>query len=269
MGKDLDDNEILERIKPYEVEYLYKYRTMASKGLGRVFTHNEVFFSDPTTFNDPFDCRPFLVTHNSDYKRKKFFEQLVKDRYPYAKKHQIKKEVRSNPRFHKFRDPAELEKMYNQFLRGFGVYCLSEIPADILMWAHYSDSHRGICLQLKADKELSLFWEAFKVRYQENYPIVNIMEMGKRSEFLKALATKSNHWEYEQERRIIKTPQEGGPRIYRYSPELLTGVILGALISDDDESRILSWVNKHTTPVTIYKAKLNKREYRLDIEGIS
>jgi hypothetical protein len=33
-----------------------------------------------------------------------------------------------------------------------GIYCLSEIVDSTLMWSHYADSHRGICVVLEAEQ---------------------------------------------------------------------------------------------------------------------
>ena len=49
-----------------------------------------------------------------------------------------------------------------------GVLCLSECHDDILMWSHYGDSHRGICLEFKATNT-ALFGEAQRVKYAETY----------------------------------------------------------------------------------------------------
>jgi hypothetical protein len=261
---------LLERIKPYQVEYLYKYRSLNSRGLEDIFSKNEVYLSDPTAFNDPFDCKPLLVTYTNDFKIKQFYQSLVRHRFPNATKDQIKRELKNNPQFRKIRTQEYLEnELFPNFIKGFGVYCLSEVPDDILMWSHYSDSHKGICLQFMATIELTIFWESYKVTYQEKYPEVNVMNLGDYPQFFNFFATKSNHWEYEKEWRIIKTPHEGGAGIYTFQPELLTGVIIGAKISPGDEKAINDWVSKRKTPIRIFKAQMNRKSYRLDIEGIN
>ena len=264
-----DQHRMLKRVRPNEVDFLYKYRSMNSPGLERIFSNNEIFLSDPTSFNDPFDCKPFLITHSSEFKRKEFYESLVRHRFPNATKKEVQLEVRKNPRFSELEQRQHLEELYNSFLKLFGLYCLTEVPDDILMWSHYSDSHRGICLQFRADEELTLFWEAFKVTYQADYPVVNIMDMGNWEQFFNALATKSMHWVYEQERRVIKTEDEGGPGVYKFSPELLTGVILGVYLSESDKKLINKWISSHETPVKVFQANLNKKSFKLDIPGLN
>jgi len=264
-----EEKQIMERVRPYEAEYLYKYRSMTSQSLERIFTNNEIFLSDPTAFNDPFECRPLLLTHNSPLKRKRFIESIVKHRFPNYSKHEIKKIAKKNKIAKNFISKPFIEETYRRFIKDVGVYCLSEIPDDILMWAHYSDCHKGICIKFKADLEFSLFWESLKVTYQDSYASVNVMAMNESSQFFNALATKSSHWKYEQERRIVKLLAEGGPGYHKFSPSLLSGVILGALISKMDEDIVRAWLSKYPVPVQIYKATLNNTSYKLDIAAVS
>jgi Protein of unknown function (DUF2971) len=41
------------------------------------------------------------------------------------------------------------------------IYCLTPDPTSILMWSHYADHHRGICLEF--DVANALFLKAWKV----------------------------------------------------------------------------------------------------------
>src|ERR1700704_3968385 len=41
------------------------------------------------------------------------------------------------------------------------IYCLTPIPHSILMWSHYADNHRGVCLEF--DTANRLFSLAMKV----------------------------------------------------------------------------------------------------------
>lgn len=86
---------------------------------------------------------------------------------------------------------------------GQGIVCMSTSWQHPLMWGHYADSHRGVCLgfDVRASD-----WK--KVKYQETRP--RLTDFGKRS--LKALTssdweeitlTKFKAWEYEDEYRCI------------------------------------------------------------------
>lgn len=269
MNKNDDEEYLINRTRPYEVDYLYKYREVSSIGLERIITHGELFLSDPTSFNDPFDCRPKISIHASEYKRKRYIKALAKERLPNATPKELSKEIKSYSKNKNLANPKLLNDMFSKFIKSCGIYCLTEVPDDILMWSHYSDSHKGICLQFNPNKELSILWENYKITYQELYPNVNLMQLHKFDQFINLFAIKSEHWEYEQERRIIKSHYDGGSKIYTFDTELLTGIILGAKISSNDEKTILDWVSKKKTPTKIYKAKIDGDAYRLNIKGIN
>jgi hypothetical protein len=106
-----------------------------------------------------------------------------------------------------------------------------------------------------------------KVTYQDEYPAVNIMDIGSPGEFYKAFGIKATHWAYEEERRVFKEKKNRGPGVYKFEPELLKGVILGARITPENEARVRSWIQHYPTPICIYKAKLNEKLFMLDIEA--
>ncbi|MFH1673288.1 MAG: DUF2971 domain-containing protein [Pseudomonadota bacterium] len=266
MADTSETESLVAFIKPYRMDYLYRYRSMRSRGLEDVFKKRQIYLPDPTLFNDPFECRPRLTYHKSTLKREKYLKEITKERFPDADKGTIKKLMRKKAKRQLLTDEEHLKRAYEAFVRTIGVLCLSEKNDDILMWSHYSDAHRGICLQFDLSKKGTLFWEALKVIYQEEYPVVNVMDMGNPEEFRKALLTKSNHWQYEQEWRILKTEQEGGSNTYSFSAELLTGVVLGALISDDDRKKVLDWISVYPSKVNLYQARISRMKYELDIE---
>jgi hypothetical protein len=253
-------------IKPYTVPFLYKYRSMNSPALEDVFRLRRIYLNDPTKFNDPFESRPVLTFHQSPLKRERFLKEITKLKFPNADKRTWKKRMKGKKTL--LTDLGTLRDLYNAFVSSVGIYSLSQENADLLMWAHYSDSHRGLCLQFKASADKTLFWEAFKVTYQDDYPSVNIMDMGKAEEFKKALLTKSSHWVHEQEWRILKMETDGGPGYYEFSPELLAGIIFGALIEDDDKETVKRWIEGYPTKVHLYQARLNERKYQLDITNV-
>jgi len=64
----------------YNIDALYKYRDFSgdnSKYVERIFTHNEVYFSKPIDFNDPFDCRPKISLEAN----KNEIRAYIKNRY--------------------------------------------------------------------------------------------------------------------------------------------------------------------------------------------
>lgn len=99
------------------------------------------------------------------------------------------------------------------------VSCFSERNDSILMWSHYADSHRGVCIEFETPVD-----ECFKkVKYQEERPVLKIYNIlldiilndlenknddcfqykNYFSNFLVSFYTKSIDWSYEKEIRYV------------------------------------------------------------------
>ena len=261
--------EILKTPTFCELRKLYRYRTMESQELEGIFTERKIFLPTPFDFNDPFECRPKLTVYKSGLKRELWIRERVRFNIPSKKDRKIvKKEYDRKLKS----SPEIIDNAYEEFLKVTGIYCISELNDDILMWSHYTLGHRGLCLEFDAFKDAAinkaiLFGRALKVKYsKEIRPTVNVMELGEPEEYQKALLTKSSHWDYEKEWRIIQTEPEGGPGVRYFPPKILTGVIFGALISSEDKQKVIDWINAYPTKITLYQAKINDTKYQLDIE---
>jgi hypothetical protein len=47
---------------------------------------------------------------------------------------------------------AEFQSDYAKRMSGVGILTASEVNDSVVMWSHYADKHRGICLRLDTDK---------------------------------------------------------------------------------------------------------------------
>lgn len=76
-------------------------------------------------------------------------------------------------------------------------------PNDPLMWAHYGDNHRGICVEYEICDEPD---GLFEVEYSTLRPTVTLTEMlfSPKETALRVLRTKLVSWMYEKEYRIIR-----------------------------------------------------------------
>jgi hypothetical protein len=116
--------------------------------------------------------------------------------------------------FHDLNDPYELLGvdlsnptnrrafgMLKEQMRGRnGVVCFSECWNDVLMWSHYGDRHRGICLGFDIPSGAERFGP---VRYVDRrLPFPADDELNER--FMRRLLfTKASQWKYEREWRAF------------------------------------------------------------------
>lgn len=116
------------------------------------------------------------------------------------------------------KDPEIPEFDLGMELSRIGVVSLSETSRNLLMWAHYADEHRGICIGFDQNvlSQLDL-GSVLLERYHTLSPVkinydnlrVDTRELLKDQDFLyenailKILTTKSDEWIYEKEHRCI------------------------------------------------------------------
>ncbi|WP_172961090.1 DUF2971 domain-containing protein [Asticcacaulis excentricus] len=119
---------------------------------------------------------------------------------------------------------AKANGVKNNWAATFGIICGSGSWTHPLMWAHYSECHKGICIGIELDESIKNN-DLIKVEYSKNRIIKTDHEMrtlrqkGEDSKEAKEFSnevvrTKSEFWSYESEYRILQTikdlQREGG-----------------------------------------------------------
>lgn len=111
-----------------------------------------------------------------------------------------------------------------QLSENHGIICFSRNWDNPVQWSHYSDHHRGLCLEFEVDTSL-----VSKVSYS-NHRVEAEGEID-HAFMKKILTTKFSHWAYEQEYRAflkLDHEEEGGLYFKDFDERLkLTGVIVG------------------------------------------
>lgn len=183
-----------------EISSLYKYRGFNEYSLQALI--NEVaWFSKPISFNDPFDCGIQI----DEGKMEESVRNAVQEAYL-----KVGKSKESIPES-EFQIKEEDKQAFNEFkesihklIQSVGIFSMSRVNDDILMWAHYADSHRGFCIEYARTPDNILGKKAEPVSYQDELPSLSAQDITSGGQgFDKLWLTKSTHWEYETEWRII------------------------------------------------------------------
>jgi hypothetical protein len=147
-------------------------------------------------------------------------------------------------------------------LKNAGVLSLSESHRNILLWSHYANDHKGICIEFERDIDDFLGNSSFcrPVIYSEIYPIPSIDDVLKHEDFLtnQILFTKSKHWEYEKEWRIWNT---AGNKTHPIPGKILS-VTMGA--KWDGDVNLLKRLSMQKD-FKLFKASTVKGKYGLNI----
>lgn len=254
-------------------EHLYRFRSLDGESKEWVkdsILNSMHYFSSPKAFNDPFDCRPVFEFSATKAELIKYYEGVYSRQAPHMSREQRRAQARakvSDPNSDP-RDPKNLgtyHQMYDENVTSkIGVLCLSAAPKDILMWSHYANSHRGICLQFFAIG--NALESSQPVRYKAVRPVVNPVSQSHDEMLDHAIFTKSDHWEYEQEWRFIQYKRGAG--VYRTPPEALVGIVLGALIEQEDKRDVLEWVDSRDIPTKIFQARISTTKFEIEIDEV-
>ena len=143
-------------------------------------------------------------------------------------------------------------------LQRFRMAALSSTCDNPLLWAHYADSHRGVCLGFRVERSIDLK-ALLEVKYQDTPPVWR----GEDSDLIqKIFCTKWSHWEYEKEWRAVATDKE----YIELASGVLETVIFGVRTSKEDQEWVRDWVKMTGNVITIKKAVLLGAGYGIRIE---
>lgn len=153
---------------------------------------------------------------------------------------------------------------WQQQTESMGIFCLSARKDSLLMWSHYADGHRGICLQFSTCQEQLFGCTLDPVVYQELHPELATTDTIDHEWTRRYLTTKARDWSYEQEWRIFYHT----PGLQVAPHEELSAVILGCSISASDCQEVIKWVRARPSPTLLYQADREEGAFRLRFSPI-
>ncbi|MBK9191682.1 MAG: DUF2971 domain-containing protein [Crocinitomicaceae bacterium] len=155
---------------------LYKYSRI-DKNLIHGLSCKTNWISDPKSFNDPFE---FVSRAEYDH-------------------------TESGISRHSFED-IRYKKFIESTAERYGVVSYSELDTNnALMWSHYADHHKGICLIFEINEKENP--DLYKVKYKKILPKLDYTksESAFRKNLVNIATTKSVDWKYEKEWREVFT----------------------------------------------------------------
>jgi hypothetical protein len=242
---------IRQRILKGDVpQQLYKYRTIDS--VKQLLENHKIYFSSCKEFNDPFESAVNIL---SGYTPQQYYESFILgDMTPEISK-ELTKQIVSGT----IDGETLLKQLTIEVISSVGYYCMTTKPDNLLMWAHYGDSHKGVCLKFDILKDLETFLVPIPVDYNEQYMDYDMLN----SNLLSILRRKSPDWRYEDEYRIIKTDHQG---LWEIKPDCLVEIIFGCRTSEEDKNEIKNLATASGfTNVKFSEARMKRDSYGLEI----
>lgn len=286
----------------------YRYRAFNTVTLDSL-CHDTLHFAHPGTFNDPLDCNP-TVDCDSDLKQlRDLLKLLVRRRVSaevleslkkahlqgekaiaHADKLALAEAARqladiayhaTNPEFSVGREKSEAmlltQEIERELLRHYdrGVCCFSSTHSNPLLWSHYGDQHRGLCIGYGTDRvpkprlqravyggsrilRTSILVQAF-LHDDSN-------AKGKLDRDV--LLRKARGWSYEREWRLI------GDQGLQDSPLVLEEIIFGLRCPSSVMHAVVQSLSGREKPVRFYEIYEVRSGYVLrrrsvDVEELS
>lgn len=239
---------------------LYKYRSCDQR-TREILLNRKLFFATPAYMNDPLDSS---IDIEKEYERARKHISSI-DSHPDKRLSFLFFLLNSSDRF-KNPDTGKkltLNQAVHRFIQQVGILSLSKTPKDALLWSHYANGHKGVCLEFDSEELMpeNVFIRS-EVSYLDEPPYKDIFlrltnELGKfvrpwddhhhsdkegdafytkqLSELMRGnLLVKSKKWSYEEEYRMISS--QSGP--HSFEPKALKRVIFGCKTSASDVESI-------------------------------
>jgi hypothetical protein len=262
---------------------LYRYREFESESHLNTIEKGTFWFAHADSFNDPFD-----VNWGFDY------SGTTEEKVQWARDHFLKREMshlsekERDRRARERIEEIERDQDFEDWIRErhvqmnkekFGICSLSSKRDDILMWSHYSNDHSGFCVGIdtemleevqrrRAEKGVTL--ELCEVDYQETIPEINFYESTRgdwRQDVLRFVTTKSDHWGYEEEYRLLLYDRPS--TAYPLGIEVISEVILGCEVADEHREEMLSIVDDRPgVGISVYQAEKHDQRYELTLKTV-
>jgi hypothetical protein len=282
---------------------IYKYRSVSGYALQNLAT-NTVWMSSPEDLNDPFDTtqrvdgnhlfNTVLRRHGSTNARwepirrligNTEFQRTLKSDDPMSELFEsaIRAEDKLPEEAQASLISAFISAVDNEMKRfaswwnglvrdGVKVCSFSETGLEPLMWSHYADEHKGICIEwnLSAldahDPLVNVLFPAFytEERFDATPQLTSVIGGADPNPLLAIVAAlhKDIRWKYEKEWRIA-FPIGPGTASYNYGMPTPSAVYLGAKISHADQNKVIHIAEKQGIPVK--QLKLSHDDYSLEI----
>ncbi|WP_276681050.1 DUF2971 domain-containing protein [Thalassolituus oleivorans] len=268
-------------MKLYRVERPDQFRIETLK-------RNEIWMARPESFNDPLDCR---LTINDKTEHSTFNEENIKsaakslyEDYKVLEgawliTDDILKNIESWVSGHDETlaldgKPYFLTLIENRILE-FGLQCFSETGyKNPLMWAHYALNHKGFCIEYEYEAwtlatKNSFDFSMSPAIYTSKLPEFNLMEVlfSPREVTTKLYASKSEHWSYEREYRLVYFPCSPAIGEQGQSVPLPRGLKVTKIIAGLNSRAIKNELEiaAKSLDIPILQIKLSNSNYDLEI----
>jgi hypothetical protein len=239
-------------------KYLYKFRSI-DETLDKIISNGSLWFAAPLSFNDPFDCQIKSDSQNTV----KEIRGYLKATFPNIGADELSKIENIIAADSKYW-PGILSPIITKIVNNKGICCFSSHNKNILMWSHYSDSHKGLTFKFDVSLDPGFFVHPITVSYSDEYPVYNHIRDSENLVKL-LIQNKSALWNYEDEVRVLKSDVGA----YTFNKNALVEVCFGCNCDPSEIARVRKTMIENGYENTIFKkAQASKNKYELRFDNL-
>ena len=248
---------------------LFKYLDL--RGAMAMLSRGNLQFTNSFYFNDPFDCHPSLID----------FSSSPSGLYGPEVTNMIR-ETHKNK--------------YDRLRERTWICSLSKINDSLLMWSHYANNHKGICVELNMAHVIKYLDGRYGTIVHNAGVEVQYKNIIEKPDYFKnrvadylnyQISTKGKDWEYEQEWRLYiidpspmymalpYKPKKGvfedwkKTRVYPVlGGECFEAIYLGVMMSDEEKQNVIRLAKKLNQNIKIYQMNMNPDAFKLDVSEV-
>lgn len=227
--------------------------------------NNSVFFSSVEDFNDPFETMFSIKSWNNhsegeDYFYERIFPHTALARIDQQHHEEIIKSRRNGSASRIFLHEDLRISILAMIRDLYGVTCFSASYDELLMWSHYSNVGKGVCLifdkEFLFNKNNDGYPRIERVNYLDKLPAIDVRLSENKIHFdiTPLITSKRKNWSYEKEIRAfiymgkltseislsnaLLNGDDKRLRNVKFNPEALKGVIFGHNCSLEDREEL-------------------------------
>lgn len=252
------------------------YKFAGFEGGKKISLEHTLKFSNPSAFNDPFDCYEHLLEFiTSDDSLIELLNRKIYLRQPDEEKLSIlqlrEKLIKEDTVSF---DNPDVQAIFTEAKKNIWICCFSRTHSNIIMWSHYAEKHNGFCIGF--DKS------GLQEHFYKMSPVIYCKDLQKRDYFINTEAalqnivfTKAIDWSYEEEERIyipktaivkIIQSDENNEGISNFPGELIKKIFIGVNNEYSKDKLMEKLEKKGLCNIEVHKMKLKTSSFDLEFE---
>ncbi|AQW60509.1 DUF2971 domain-containing protein [Vibrio owensii] len=250
---------------------LFKFRNVNQFTLESI-ANNEIWFANIDSLNDPFELFYKVIFDLDESNIDSFFKLMIdvgddREKYNKLNVEELDRNIKLARQYHDLIANLSLhekrlivdgvnekikslnKEMLKKIREDTKLFCLSTVDSHPLLWGHYANGMRGICIEYDFNKQKrSPYFGSCHVEYKEQPLVLKVADFIKRNHHIndfseEIFGTKNTSWCYEKEFRLIATNEHWTGNKYKLSDGVIKSIVIGEFIAPQDLDKLLEVVN--------------------------